>query len=82
MDMKIIDPVPVETLESELTADKFLRHTNKGCNHIYIVDAYDSPNVMREIGRLREIAFRTAGGGTGKDCDIDEFDTMQPPCRS
>lgn len=81
MDMKIIDPVPVETLESELTADKFLRHTNKGGNHIYIVDAYDSPNVMREIGRLREIAFRTAGGGTGKDCDVDEFDTMQPPCR-
>ena len=81
MDMKIIDPIPVEALEAELTADKFLRHTNKGGNHIYIVDAYDSPNVMREIGRLREIAFRTAGGGTGKDCDIDEFDTMQPPCR-
>jgi hypothetical protein len=36
---------------------------------------------MKEIGRLREIAFRTAGGGTGKDCDIDEFDTMNPPCQ-
>ena len=43
--------------------------------------AYNSPNVMREIGRLREIAFRAAGGGTGKDCDIDEFDTMMPPCQ-
>ena len=31
---------------------------------------------MKEIGRLREIAFRTAGGGTGKSMDIDEFDTM------
>jgi hypothetical protein len=36
---------------------------------------------MREVGRLREIAFRTAGGGTGKACDIDEFDVMDPPCR-
>ena len=36
---------------------------------------------MREIGRLREIAFRDAGGGTGLECDIDEFDTMPTPCR-
>lgn len=81
MDKKIIDPIPVETLEKELTHDKFLRHTNKGGNDIYIVDAHDSPNVMREIGRLREVAFRTAGGGTGKECDIDLYDTMDPPCR-
>ena len=61
--------------------ERFLRVTNKGNNHIYIVDAFNAPNVMREVGRLREIAFRTAGGGTGKSCDIDEFDTMNPPCR-
>ncbi len=48
---------------------------------IYIIDAHTSPNVMREIGRLREIAFRAAGGGTGKACDIDDFDLMEPPCR-
>lgn len=78
---KIIDPVATELLEAELTPDKFLRHTNKGNNHIYITDAHSSPNVMREIGRLREIAFRTAGGGTGKACDIDQFDLMEPPCR-
>ncbi len=77
----IIDPIPLSDIEAELTSDKFLRVTNKGNNYIYVVDAYDSPNIMREIGRLREIAFRTAGGGTGKDCDIDEFDTMQPPCK-
>ena len=77
----VIDPVPVELLEKELTADRLLRDTNKGGNKIYIVDAFSAPNVMREIGRLREIAFRAAGGGTGKDCDIDEFDTMDPPCR-
>ena len=36
---------------------------------------------MQEIGRLREVAFRTAGGGTGKAADIDEFDTMDDGCR-
>lgn len=81
MTEKIIDEVPLSLIEAELTADKFLRVTNKGNNYIYVVDAFNAPNVMREIGRLREIAFRTAGGGTGKSCDIDEFDTMNPPCR-
>lgn len=78
---KIIDPIPKEVLEKELTPDKLLRRTNKGDNEIYIVDAFNSANVMREIGRLREIAFRSAGGGTGKEVDIDEFDTMEVPCR-
>ena len=81
MSQKIIDPVAVSLLEAELTPARFLRHTNKGHNEIYIVRADEAPNVMREIGRLREIAFRTAGGGTGKSCDIDEFDLMDPPCR-
>lgn len=81
MNQKIINPVPTELIERELTEEQFLRDTNKGGNKIYIVDAHNSPNVMREIGRLREIAFRLAGGGTGKDCDIDEFDTMTPACQ-
>lgn len=81
MNRKIIDPVPQHLIEAELTPERFLRTTNKGGNEIYIVDAHDSPNVMREIGRLREIAFRSAGGGSGKECDIDEFDTMIPPCK-
>lgn len=78
---KIIEPIPKETLTQELTSEKRLRLTNKGDNEIYIVDAFNSPNVMREIGRLREIAFRDAGGGTGKALDIDEFDMMETPCR-
>lgn len=81
MTSKIIDAVDVALIERELTPDRFLRHTNKADNDIYVVDAHSCPNTMREIGRLREIAFRTAGGGTGKDCDIDEFDLMDPPCR-
>ena len=81
MEQPIIEPVSTDILKSELSHDKLLRETNKGGNLIYIVDAHTSPNVMREIGRLREIAFRNAGGGTGKECDIDEFDLMDPPCR-
>lgn len=75
----IIAPVPKELLKAELTEDKRLRYTNRSENEIYIVTAFEAPNVMREIGRLREIAFRAAGGGTGKDIDIDEFDTMEVP---
>ncbi len=78
---KIIEPVDPALIEAELLPERFLRETNKGNNQIYVVDAFNAPNVMREIGRLREVAFRTAGGGTGKACDIDEFDTMTPPCR-
>lgn len=73
----IIAPVSVEAIMDELTRDKFFRKTNNGGNEIYVLSAHDSPNVMREIGRLREISFRNAGGGTGLDCDIDEFDTRE-----
>ena len=76
----IIDPIDPQVVENELHQARFLRDSNKGNTQIYVVDGRKSPNVMREIGRLREIAFRAAGGGTGKDCDIDEFDLMDPPC--
>lgn len=75
MQEEIIQPINKELLKAELTPDKHLRVTNKSHNQIYIVTAHNAPNVMKEIGRLREIAFRTAGGGTGKSMDIDEFDT-------
>lgn len=75
MEAEIIQPVPSELLLEELTPEKQLRMTNRSHNEIYVVTAHDSPNVMREIGRLREITFRLAGGGTGKAMDIDEFDT-------
>lgn len=81
MNQPIIDPVDTALIEQELTRQRFLRPTNKGNNEIYVVTAHDSPNTMREIGRLREIAFRTAGGGTGLECDIDRYDTMPVPCR-
>jgi hypothetical protein len=70
----IIDAVDRSLLEKELTPDKFVKPTNSGNNEIYIVSNNNAPNVTREIGRLREITFRDAGGGTGLDCDLDEFD--------
>ncbi|HEX8517752.1 MAG TPA: GNAT family N-acyltransferase [Bacteroidia bacterium] len=76
---EIIAPVEKRLLESELTSERFVRDTNNGHNKIYIITHHDSPNVMREIGRLREFTFRAAGGGTGHEIDIDEFDTANAP---
>ena len=75
----IIAPVSVELLKAELTPAKKLRDTNKSKNEIYVINHHDSPNVMREIARLREVTFRDAGGGSGLEMDIDEFDTMENP---
>ncbi len=75
----LISPINKQLLKAELTQDKFVRPTNKGSNEIYIVTAHDSPNVMKEIGRLRESAFRVWGGGTGEELDIDSYDFMKEP---
>lgn len=71
----IIPPIDISFLKRELTQDKFLRTTNKAGNEIYVFHASEAPHTMLEIGRLREEAFRFYGGGTGKETDIDEFDT-------
>ncbi|MCI7514137.1 MAG: GNAT family N-acetyltransferase [Bacteroidales bacterium] len=75
----IIEPVSLDLLKAELTSGRKLRDTNKGKNEIYVVNCHNSPNVMREIGRLREVAFRDSGGGSGLSMDIDEFDLMEKP---
>ena len=77
----IIAPVDPDLIAAELTPDRLLRHSNKAHNLIYVIDGRECPATMHEIGRLREIAFRAAGGGTGKSVDIDAFDLMDPPCR-
>ena len=81
MEEEIIQPIDRKLLKAELTPERQLRMTNKSHNEIYVVTAQNAPNVMKEIGRLREEAFRTAGGGTGKSMDIDEFDTMDNGCK-
>lgn len=78
---KIIDPVDKSLIKKELSKDKLMRPTNKASNELYIFTHHDSPNLMLEVGRLREIAFRHYGGGTGKEADIDRYDTMDTPYR-
>lgn len=78
---KIIDAIDRKLLKSELTNDKLIRETMKDNNLIFSVTAHDSPNVMLEIGRLREISYRQTDSGTGKDCDIDALDTAEIPYR-
>ncbi len=76
---QIISPIARATLKKELTPDRFVRRTNYGDNQIYIINHHNAPNVMLEIGRLRELSFRAAGGGTGEEVDIDENDTCEVP---
>ncbi|MDY6122252.1 MAG: GNAT family N-acyltransferase [Porphyromonas sp.] len=70
----LIAPVEPHLISSELCAKRRLRHTNRGGNEIYVFRAHEAPNTMKELGRLREEAFRHHGGGTGKASDIDEYD--------
>ena len=79
MESGVIPEVDRELIVSELTEEKFVKGTNYGDNLIYIVSANDSPYTLREIGRLREITFRDAGGGTGKELDLDKFDIDPDP---
>jgi len=72
---EIIAPLPKAILESELIASGLVRLTRKGGNEIYIVDNKNAPNILLEIGRLREVTFRASGGGTGEEMDLDEYDT-------
>ena len=76
----IIDPVDVALLKSELNEKTFLRNTNRGNNEIYVVNNETAPNVLKEIGRLREVSFRAVGGGSGTPCDLDHFDLEDKAC--
>ena len=73
----IIEPIDKAILKKELNPDRFLRPTRKGGNKIYCINIHNSPNVLKEIGRLREVTFRASGGGTGQSLDLDEFDTSE-----
>ena len=69
----VVEQLPKDQIIAELTPDRLLRKTNNGNNEVYIFDNNTSPVLMHEVGRVREITFRHAGGGTGRDLDIDEF---------
>lgn len=71
----LIEPIPTQKLLDELTKDIYVRPTNNASNQIYIFKGDEKPHLMAEVGRLRELTFRAAGGGTGKSIDVDEFDS-------
>jgi hypothetical protein len=75
--LPVISPIDRSLIESELNASTFVRRANNGTNLIYVVNAHNAPHTLREIGRLREVTFRAAGGGSGLDCDLDEYDLSQ-----
>jgi len=75
----IIPPIPRDLLKKELTKEKLLRKSNFNNKDIYVFTAHNAPNLMKEVGRLRELTFRNAGGGTGKDSDIDKYDISDNP---
>ena len=77
----IIKPLSREVLNSELKSAYYLRPTRIGNNEIYIFSAKECPNLMQEVGRLREITFRDVGAGFGTKVDIDHYDTEEYPCR-
>ena len=71
---EIIKPISKEILTNELKISIYLRPTRIGNNDVYIFSAKECPNLMQEVGRLRELTFREAGAGFGKKVDIDDYD--------
>ncbi len=72
---KIIDPVQVEKIEAEINRilPEYSLFKNKNYNLI-CVPSFEIPNIMNELGRLRETTFRLVGEGTNQQMDIDEYD--------
>ncbi len=71
--------VEKDVILEELSNIQMLRKSNLGNNELYVFTAKEAPNLMKEVGRLREMTFRAAGGGTGNDFDIDSYDTARKP---
>jgi putative hemolysin len=72
---KIIDPVPLEKIEAEINRIVSEYSLFKNKNYTLIcVPSVEIPNIMNEIGRLRETTFRLVGEGTNQQLDIDEYD--------
>ena len=75
---KILNPVPSDILEVELTKARFVKDTERGGNKVYVFSGKECPFLMIQIGILREMSFRNGGGGTGLRIDIDRWDEFDP----
>ncbi|MDD2197213.1 MAG: GNAT family N-acetyltransferase [Bacteroidales bacterium] len=73
--MQIIDPIDPKLIQSEVESTIHEHLLFKSKNYCVIcAPSVEIPNVMTEIGRLREITFREIGEGTNRKIDVDEFD--------
>lgn len=72
----IIEAIPVNLIQDELdqlkSSDALI--FTKSTYEIYLAQSDQIPNIINELGRLREVTFRAVGEGTGQKLDIDEFD--------
>ena len=70
----IVDAIPADTLEKEIGKLQVHRVWTEKSYEVYICPTPEIPNIIKEIGRLREITFREVGEGTNKQTDLDEYD--------
>lgn len=71
----VIAAIDPETLRREIAAlDPDAQLHSTGAYAVYMAKAEQIPNLLLEIGRVRELTFRAVGEGTGTPCDIDKFD--------
>jgi len=72
---KIVEPVVPEILQKEIESVRHHRLLQeKGYLEVFAAQANEIPNILREIGRLREVTFRKIGEGTSRSIDLDAFD--------
>lgn len=70
----IVPPVDKALLEKDIEALSDMCLITLSSYSLYFCKSEDIPNIINEIGRLREITFRSVGEGTGKEIDLDKFD--------
>lgn len=70
----IVEPTPVEALEHDLDGLADRKLNSQAEFDLYLAPSGRMPNILREIGRLREVTFRAVDEGTNKAIDLDEFD--------
>lgn len=73
---EIIEPIDIQLIEKEISliTEKDLRLFKSNNYEVFLAPYEDIPNIMTEIGRLREVTFREVGEGTNACIDIDDFD--------
>lgn len=71
---EIASPIDTSILQAEIDANEDSKLFDNGSLSCYALKASSIPNLLLEIGREREIAFRDVGEGSNNSRDLDEFD--------